>query len=309
MAKKVPFIWMDGKLVDWDQAKVHVLSHSLHYGYGAFEGIRSYRLDNGKSGIFRLDAHMQRLVNSAKLLQLDLPYSVKDLGNAAIQTLRVNKLTEAYVRPLVYLGERAVGVYPGDVPDVHVSMITWEWGAYLGEDALAKGISVKFSTFNKYHINSFLVDGKVTGHYVNSVMAKMEAIKDGYSEALLLDHEGYLAEGTGENVFIVKDGVIYTPGDDATILKGITRKSVLRLAEDLGYKIIPRRLTRGDVYLADEVFFSGSAAEITPIKDVDHRKIGNGGMGPVTEAIQSAFFRIVRGQDERYAGWLTQYTV
>lgn len=309
MIEKVPFIWMDGEMIEWDQARVHVLSHSLHYGYGAFEGIRAYRLDNGKSGIFRVTEHMQRLVDSSKLLHLQIPYSVEDLKKAAIRTLRANKLDEAYIRPLVYLGEKEVGVYPGAVPDVHVSMITWKWGAYLGADALKHGISVKFSTFNKYHINSFMVNGKVTGQYVNSVLAKIEAKKDGYTEALLLDHEGYLAEGTGENVFVVKNGVIYTPGDDATILKGITRASVIQVAADLGYKVVQRRMTRNDVYLADEVFFSGTAAEITPIKEVDHRTIGNGGMGPVTNALQTAFFKIIRGRDQRYEGWLTQYTV
>lgn len=308
MVDKTPFIWMDGDLVNWDDAKIHVLSHTLHYGYGAFEGIRAYKLSDGSSGVFRLRAHMQRLLDSAKLLQLTLPYSVDDLDDAAIETLKANKLEVAYIRPIVYLGDREVGVYPGDTPDVHVSIITWKWGAYLGADALTKGIGVKFSTFNKYHINSFLVNGKVNGHYVNSVLAKIEAVRDGYAEALLLDHNGYLAEGTGENIFVVRNGVVFTPGEDATILKGITRASVIQVIRDLGYKVVERRLTRNDVYLADELFFSGTAAEVTPITSVDRRTIGSGKPGPVTKALQEAFFRIIRGEDERYRGWLTTYT-
>ena len=309
MVEKEKFIWMDGELVPWDEAKVHVLAHTLHYGFGAFEGIRAYELSDGKSAVFRLQDHMQRLLNSVKLLTLSIPYDLDALCDAAIKTLQANKLKAAYIRPIVYLGDKEVGVYPGDVPDVHVAIITWKWGAYLGKEALTKGIKVKFSSFNKYHINSFLVNGKVSGHYVNSVLAKIEAVKDGYSEAILLDHEGYVAEGTGENVFVVKDGVIYTPGEDATILKGITRKSVITVARDLGYKVVERRLTRNDVYLADEVFFSGTAAEVTPIRQVDHYVIGEGKMGPVTGEIQKAFFRIVKGEDHRYEGWLSYYEV
>ena len=309
MDKRADFVWMDGELIRWEEAKVHVLSHTLHYGYGAFEGIRAYKLTNGKSGVFRLQDHMQRLLDSVKLLALEIPYDLKALCDAAITTLKANKNEEAYIRPIVYLGEKEVGVYPGDNPDVHVAIITWKWGAYLGEDALKNGISVKFSSYNKYHINSFLVNGKVSGHYVNSVLAKIEAVRDGYKEAILLDHEGYVAEGTGENVFAVKDGVIYTPGDDATILKGITRRSVITVAKDLGYTVVERRLTRNDLYLADEVFFSGTAAEVTPISSIDHRVIGEGKIGPVTEEIQKAFFKIVRGEDQRYEGWLTIYEI
>jgi len=309
MIEKEKWVWMDGKFVEWGQAKVHVLCHTLHYGYGAFEGIRAYKQDRGGSAVFRLQEHIQRLFESAKLLELEVPYSRETVVDACLATLKKNRLQEAYIRPLLYLGEREVGVYPGDSPDVHLAIITWKWGSYLGAGAHEKGIRVKISSFNKFHVNSLLLKGKVVGHYVNSVLAKIEAKREGYAEAILLDHEGYVAEGTGENIFIVKDGEIITPGDDASILGGITRDAVIAIAKDLGFSVILRRLTRNDLYLADEVFFTGTAAEITPIVEIDRRVIGSGKPGMLTRRLQEAFRDVTRGVSKRYPQWLTYYTI
>jgi branched-chain amino acid aminotransferase len=309
MIEKEKWVWMDGKFVEWDEARVHVLCHTLHYGYGAFEGIRAYKQDKGGSAVFRLQEHIERLFESAQLLELDCPFSKETVVDACIATLKMNRLQEGYIRPLLYLGEREVGVYPGDSPDVHLAIITWKWGSYLGAGAHQNGIKVKISTFTKFHINSVLLKGKVVGHYVNSVLAKMEAKREGYAEAILLDHEGYVAEGSGENIFIVKDGEIITPGDDASILGGITRDAVVTIAQDNGFHVLFRRLTRNDLYLANEVFFSGTAAEITPIVEIDRRVIGSGKPGSFTRELQQAFREVTRGRNTRYPQWLTYYTI
>lgn len=308
MIQKEKWIWMDGEFVEWDQANVHVLSHTLHYGYGAFEGIRSYRHDDGKSAVFRLSEHVDRLFQSSHLLELGLPYAREEVGQACIQTLARNALSQGYVRPLVYLGAGEVGVYPGDEPDVHLAIATWKWGAYLGPEALKSGIRVKVSTYTKFHVNSVLVKGKVVGHYVNSVLAKMEAKREGYSEGILLDHQGYVAEGSGENIFLVRGRTIVTPDNGSTILGGITRDSVITLARDLGYSVEETRLTRNDLYTADEVFFTGTAAEITPIREIDRRSVGAGKPGAVTLELQQAFFDVVAGRNRSYDGWMTYYS-
>jgi len=307
MIRKEAWIWMDGKLVPWDQANVHILAHTLHYGYGAFEGIRAYRLADGRSAVFRLAEHIERLYQSAKLLELEVPYSRDEACAASVRTLAVNGMEEGYLRPLVFLGEREVGVYPGDSPDVRLAIIAWRWGSYLGAEALEKGIRVKVSSYSKPSINAALLKGKVCGHYVNSVMAKMEAKREGYHEAILLDHCGYVAEGSGENLFLVQRGEILTPGLDASILGGITRDAVIQVARDLGFTVRETPLTRSDLYLADEVFFSGTAAEVTPIREIDRRIVGKGTCGPVTRALQKAFFEVVSGRDSRYDTWLTVY--
>lgn len=309
MIQKEKWIWMDGRLVEWDSATVHVLAHTMHYGYGAFEGIRAYRLHDGRSAVFRLREHIDRLFGSATLLELRIPYTPEEVAEAGVATLRANGLAEGYIRPLLYLGPAEVGVYPGDTPDVHLAIITWKWGAYLGSEAVEKGIRVKVSTYTKHHVNSVLLKGKVVGHYVNSVLAKMEAKREGYAEGILLDHLGYVAEGSGENLFIVKGGVIETPGEDAAILNGITRDTVIRLARDLGYEVVERCLTRNDLYTADEVFFTGTAAEITPIREIDRRKVGTGEPGPVTRALQKVFFEVVTGRNRAYDHWMTYYSV
>jgi len=309
MIEKEKLIWIDGRFVEWDQANVHVLSHTMHYGYGAFEGIRSYRHQDGRSAVFRLPEHVDRLYQSAHLLELEIPFSRAEVNETCVKALTLNGLEEGYIRPLVYLGATEVGVYPGDDPDVHLAIATWKWGAYLGPEALKSGIRVKVSTYTKFHINSVLVKGKVVGHYVNSVLAKMEAKREGYTEGILLDHEGYVAEGSGENIFIVRDRTIITPGDDATILEGITRDSIITIARDLGYTVEERRLTRNDLYMADEVFFSGTAAEVTPIREIDRRVVGSGKPGPVTMDLQDAFFQVVSGRDKAYDHWMTYYSV
>lgn len=307
MIKKEKWIWMDGRMVEWDQAQVHVLTHTIHYGVGAFEGIRAYLHDDGRSAVFRLGEHVDRLLRSAKLLELHVPFPRSEIIDACTRTLAINGMPEGYLRPLVFLGDREVGVYPGDTPDVRLAIAAWVWGAYLGPDALDQGIKVKVSTFNKFHVNSVFVQGKVCGHYVNSVMAKMEARREGYSEGILLDHLGYVSEGSGENLFLVRDGVLFTPDDDASILGGITRESVFSIAADLGIKVVRRRIQRSELYLADEVFFSGTAAEISPIREIDRRVVGEGHCGPVTRRIQNAYFDVVKGRNPKYAHWMTFY--
>jgi branched-chain amino acid aminotransferase len=307
MVQKSETIWFDGKQVPWDEANVHVLTHALHYGTAVFEGIRAYECGDGSSEVFRLEEHMVRLVNSAKILGLDLPYSAEELSEATIETLKRNKLAGAYVRPLVFVGDGAMGVHPGDNP-IKTIIACWPWGAYLGEDALEKGIRVKVSSFSRHHVNVMMTKSKSAGNYVNSVLAKTEAVADGYDEAIMLDTTGHVSEGSGENIFMVLNDVIYTPHTDG-VLGGLTRDSIIALAGDLGYEVREEPITRDMIYTADEVFFSGTAAELTPISSVDRRTIGNGAAGPVAKLLQTEFFKIVKGENPDYEHWLHRYQV
>ena len=303
--QKTEFIWFDGKLVPWDQAQVHVLTHALHYGDSVFEGIRAYDCGDKGSSVFRLKEHAKRLVNSAKILCINIPYTEGQIYDACIDTLRANKMKAAYVRPLAFVGYGEMGVYPGENP-VHTIIACWAWGAYLGPEALEKGIRIKTSSFARMHVNTLMSKAKAAGNYVNSVLAKMEVKQDGYDEALMLDTNGYVCEATGENFFIVRNGVIKTPPLTA-ILDGITRDSIIKIARDLGYTVEEQLFTRDEVYYADEAFFSGTAAELTPIRELDNRTIGEGHAGPVTKALQAAYFKAIKGQDPRYGHWLTNY--
>ena len=307
MVQKSDTIWFDGKQVPWDEANVHVLTHTLHYGAGVFEGIRAYECTDGSSEVFRLHEHMVRLDNSAKILGIKLPYTPEELVEAAVETLKHNNLAGAYVRPLAFIGEGAMGVHPGDNP-IRVIIACWPWGAYLGEEALEKGIAVKCSTFNRHHVNVMMTKAKACGNYVNSVLAKTEAVADGYDEAILLDTTGHVSEGSGENIFMVRDEVIYTPHSDG-VLGGLTRDSLIALAGDLGYEVREEPITRDMIYIADEVFFSGTAAELTPISSVDRRIIGTGKAGPVAKLLQTEFFKIVKGENPDYEHWLHRYQV
>jgi branched-chain amino acid aminotransferase len=300
---KTEKIWMDGKLVNWDDAQVHVLTHTLHYGLGAFEGIRCYKTDKGPA-IFRLDEHVDRLFASAGIFLLDIPFSKADIKAAIIKTVKANKLKECYIRPLVYIGYGAMGLYPKDNP-IKVSIAAWPWGAYLGDEGLEKGIRVKVSSFARHHIGSTMTMAKVCGYYVNSQIAKKEAITGGFDEALLLDTEGYVSEGSGENVFIVRNNVIITPPLHS-ILEGITRDSIIQIAKDLKIPLKEKRFTRDEVYISDEAFFTGTAAEITPIRELDGRKIGIGKRGKITEKLQKIYFDIVKGKNRKYESWLTR---
>jgi len=302
MVQKVEKIWMDGKLVPWDEAKVHVLTHTLHYGLGAFEGIRCYRCQDGKSAIFRLKEHIDRFFDSAQIGELRIPFSKKEISEACKETLRANQLREGYIRPLVFIGEGAMGVYPGENP-IRVAIITWSWGAYLGEGALEKGIRIKVSSYTRHHVNVMMTKAKICGNYVNSVMAKREAVKMGYDEALMLDTEGYVSEASGENIFMVKNGVLKTT-PLTSILPGITRDSIIQITRVKGMPLVEERFTRDELYTAHEAFFTGTAAEITPIREVDDRTIGQGKPGPVTKQIQTAFFDIVKGKNPEYREWL-----
>ncbi|MDQ7786585.1 MAG: branched-chain amino acid transaminase [Thermodesulfovibrionales bacterium] len=303
MIPKTAKIWMDGKLVDWDHATVHVLTHTLHYGLGVFEGIRCYETRQGPA-IYRLDEHVARLFNSARIFLLDIPYTQREIREAIIKTVQVNRMKECYIRPLVYIGYGAMGLYPKDNP-VSVSIAVWSWGAYLGEEGLKNGIKVKTSSFIRNHVNANMTRGKICGYYVNSQLAKKEAISCGYDEALLLDTEGYVAEGSGENVFIVRNGVLKTT-PLTSILEGITRDSILEIAKDEGIDIREERFTRDELYIADEAFFTGTAAEITPIRELDGRVIGQGKPGRITKKLQSIFFDIVKGKNKKYKSWLTR---
>ncbi len=299
---KTGFIWIDGEYLDWQDAKVHCLTHTLHYGYGVFEGTRAYSTDKGPA-IFRLDAHTRRLFNSAKILNIEIPYSEAELNEIQIDILKKNKLNSAYIRPMVYYGGEYLGLQTNAL-SLHVMVAAWEWGAYLGEESLSKGIKVRTSSLTRNHVNSVFCKAKANGNYMNSILALKEAHACGCDEALMLDHEGYVAEGSGENFFIVRDGVIYTP-DLTSILEGITRDTIMILAKDLGYKVHERRITRDEVFIADEAFFTGTAAEVTPIRELDGRMIGEGVRGPVTTALQKTYLEQVRGQGDEYPEWLT----
>ncbi|KAF1023328.1 MAG: Branched-chain-amino-acid aminotransferase [Paracidovorax wautersii] len=297
-------IWFDGQLVDWRDAKVHVLTHTLHYGAGVFEGVRAYD-GAGGTAVFRLQEHTERLLNSAKILRLNVPYTKEQINQAHLDVLRANQLQSAYIRPLIWIGSEKLGVSPkGNT--VHAIVAAWNWGAYLGEDGLAKGIRVKTSSYSRHHVNITMTQAKAVSNYTNSILANMEATDDGYDEALLLDSSGFVSEGSGENIFIVKNGVIYTPDLSAGALNGITRNTILHIAKDLGLEVVQKRITRDEVYIADEAFFTGTAAEVTPIRELDRLTIGSGARGPITEKIQTAFFDIVNGRNSAYAHWLTK---
>ncbi len=302
MADRDGKIWMDGKLIEWRDAKIHVLTHTLHYGMGVFEGVRAYKTPEG-TAIFRLKEHTRRLFNSAKIFQMAMPFDEATLEAAQREVVRANQLESCYIRPLVWIGSEKLGV-SAKGNTIHVAIAAWPWGAYLGEEGLERGIRVKTSSFTRHHVNVSLVRAKASGYYINSILANQEATGLGYDEALLLDTDGYVSEGSGENVFIVRNGVIYTP-DLASCLDGITRDATLTIARDLGIEVREKRITRDEMYCADEAFFTGTAAEVTPIRELDDRVIGEGRRGPVTKRIQDAFFAAVGGTDEKYKKWLT----
>jgi len=302
MTVKADKIWMDGKLVPWDQAQVHVLTHSLHYGLGVFEGIRCYKGEKG-SAIFRLKEHIARLFASAHIMRMKLPYAPEQLETAVVETVRANRLEACYIRPIAFIGAGEMGLYVKENP-IQVAIAAWSWGTYLGDEGLRNGIRVKVSSYARHHVNISLTRAKVTGYYVNSQLAKQEAKEAGYEEAILLDTEGYVAEGPGENVFIVRKGVLKTT-PLTSVLDGITRDSVLQLAREAAIPVEETRFTRDDLYLADEAFFTGTAAELTPIREVDGRTIGAGKPGPITQRLQERFFSIVRGADPAHRAWLT----
>ncbi|HVZ42710.1 MAG TPA: branched-chain amino acid transaminase [Ramlibacter sp.] len=304
MAERDGKIWMDGELVDWRDAKIHVLTHTLHYGCGAFEGVRAYNTVNG-TAIFRLQEHTDRLFNSAKILRMQLPFSKEQVSEAQRQVVRANKLDSCYIRPLTWIGSQKLGVSPKG-NRIHVMIAAWAWGAYLGEEGMQRGIRVKTSSYTRHHVNITMTQAKAVSNYSNSILANMEALDDGYDEALLLDSSGFVSEGAGENIFVVKDGTIYTPDLSAGALNGITRNTVFHIARDLGTEIVQKRITRDEIYIADEAFFTGTAAEVTPIRELDRVQIGAGQRGPLTEKIQSAFFEIVNGRNPKYAHWLTK---
>ncbi len=302
MVQKVEKIWMDGKFVPWEDANIHILTHSLHYGLAVFEGIRCYLCHDGKSAVFRLREHIDRLFDSAQIGEIKIPFSKREITEACKETLRVNRLKEGYIRPIVFIGEGVMGVYPGDNP-IHVSIITWSWGTYLGEGAIEKGIRVKVSSYTRHHVNVMMTKAKICGNYVNSVLAKREAMRLGYDEALMLDTEGYVSEASGENIFMVKNGVLKTI-PLTSILPGITRDSVIQIARSKKIPILEERFTRDELYTAHEAFFTGTAAELTPIREVDDRMIGDGKPGPITKELQSAFFNVVKGKDPEFREWL-----
>jgi branched-chain amino acid aminotransferase len=293
---------MDGEMVDWREAKTHVLTHTLHYGMGVFEGVRAYEAEQG-TAIFRLQAHTDRLFNSAKIMNMSMPFSKEELNEAQRAAVRENNLKSAYLRPMVYYGSEGMGLRADNLK-THVIVAAWEWGAYMGEENLKRGIKIATSSYTRHHVNIAMTKAKANGNYINSMLALQEAISHGCDEALLLDPEGYVAEGSGENFFIVKDGVIYTP-ELTSALDGITRKTVMQLAHELGYTVIEKRITRDEVYIADEAFFTGTAAEVTPIRELDGRQIGAGSRGPITEVLQAKYFDCVHGRVPEHQDWLT----
>ncbi|MDY6761853.1 MAG: branched-chain amino acid transaminase [Candidatus Nanohaloarchaea archaeon] len=295
-------IWMDGELVPWDEAQIHVLSHALHYGSGVFEGIRAYDTVDG-TAVFRLDAHLDRFFTSAEPYGIDIPFERGAVEQAIYDVIQENDLDSAYIRPIAFYGYEELGVNPANCP-IRVAIAAWPWGAYLGEDAIENGVEVQVSSWRKYRSDMIPTNAKTTGTYVNSLLATTEADRRGFEESIVLDADGYVAEGPGENLFLVEDGTIVTPDVSSSILEGVTRKSVITIAEDLGYEVVERRVARGELYSADELFFTGTAAEVTPIRQVEHVEIGEGTKGPVTDEIQEAFFDTVDGNKEEYSDWL-----
>ena len=297
-------IWMDGQMVEWRDAKIHVLSHTLHYGCGAFEGVRAYKTADGNTSIFRLQEHTDRFFNSAKILRMAIPFTKEQVNEAQRAVVRENKLESGYLRPLTWIGDKKLGVSPkGNT--IHVMVAAWAWGAYLGEEGLKRGIRVKTSSYTRHHVNITMTQAKAVSNYTNSILANMEATDEGYDEALLLDSAGFVAEGAGENIFIIKKGVVYTPDLSAGALNGITRDTIFAICADLGLRLVEKRITRDEVYICDEAFFTGTAAEVTPIRELDRIVIGAGSRGPLTEKIQTAFFDIVNGRNPKYAQWLS----
>jgi branched-chain amino acid aminotransferase len=300
--QKTDLIWLDGELVPWDRAQVHVLTHTLHYGLGAFEGIRCYATDDGRSAVFRLRDHTRRLFASARILNLAIPYTVDAIDAACLETIRRNQLRECYIRPLVFLGEGEMGLHATTNP-VRVTIVVWPWGSYLGDEGVRNGIRVKTSSFQRFHVNTMMTKAKAVGHYVNSILANQEARRANYDEALMLDTDGFVAEASGENLFIVRDGIVKTP-PLTSVLPGITRATVMTLLAEQGYTLTEERFTRDEVYIADEAFFTGTAAEVTPVRELDDRPIGSGRPGPVTQAMQEAYFALIRGGNARHRDWL-----
>jgi branched-chain amino acid aminotransferase len=305
MVDKLKKLWLDGKFVDWDDAKVHILTHTLHYGLGVFDGMRAYKRADGATFVFRLREHVERLFDGCKMCLLQPKFTRGEVADACLETLRVNELADGYIRPMVFIGEGAMGIYVPNNP-VRTAVVAWQWGAYLGDEALKNGIRAKISSFARHHINVSLAKAKMNGQYTNSVLAKREAKLAGYDEAILLDSSGYVSEGSGENIFVVRKGVIYTPDLSCSILEGITRASVVTLAREMGLTVVEGRLTRDQLWLADEVFFTGTAAEVTPVREVDNRAIGEGTVGPITKRVQARFFEVARGSDTSHPEWLTR---
>lgn len=301
--EKSELIWMDGKFVPWDEARVHVLTHTLHYGLGVFEGIRCYQCHDGRSAIFRLEEHTERLLNSAHILGITVPFSAREINAACVETVRVNRLKACYIRPLVFLGEGEMGLAASGNP-VHVSIAVWPWGSYLGDEGVRNGIRVKTSSFQRFHVNTLMTKAKVVGHYVNSILASVEVRKSGYDEAMLLDPDGFVSECSGENLFIVRRGRVKTP-PLTSVLPGITRATVMDLINERGLDLVEERFTRDEVYIADEAFLTGTAAEVTPIRELDDRRIGDGKPGDVTQDLQTAYAQITRGEIESREEWLT----
>jgi branched-chain amino acid aminotransferase len=301
MADRDGVIWFDGEMVPWREAQVHVLTHTLHYGMGVFEGLRAYHAKQG-TAIFRLKAHTDRLYRSARILGMDIPFEKATLNAAHKAVIRENKLDSAYIRPMCFYGSEGMGLRADNLK-VHTIVAAWDWGSYLGEEGMEKGIRIRTSSFTRHHVNITMCKAKANGNYMNSMLALQEALRDGYDEALLLDVDGFVAEGSGENIFIVRNGVIYTP-ELTSALEGITRDTIFTLAQDNGLEIREKRITRDEVYIADEAFFTGSAAEVTPIRELDGRSIGNGSRGPITEKLQSQYFDLVHGRLEKYHDWL-----
>lgn len=305
MVQATEKIWVDGKLIPWGEANFHLLTHAIHYGTSVFEGVRSYEIGPGKGGVFRLKEHVRRLFDSGHILEMPIPYSHEQIEKAIVETLKANKLTGAYIRPIAFLGDGEMGL-GAKTNKVRTAIAAWVWGSYLGDEGLAKGIRVRVSSYQRMHVNTHMTKSKAGGNYINSILAKREAQRDGYDEAVMLDTDGYVSEASGENIFIVRHGKLKTP-PLTSILEGITRASIMEIAEDKGISVVEDRFTRDELYIADEIFLCGTAAEITPIREVDGRKIGPGHPGDITKAIQSTFFDAVKGKDSKYRKWLTEF--